>query len=146
MLYLFDIDGTLSNLEHRLHYIQQEPADWNSFYQAAGADSAIFEVITVARALGDSGHLILAPTGRSETIRGITAEWLRKYRVPVHRLYMRKDGDHRDDSVVKAEMLAQIIADFPNHKIGGVFEDRQSVVDMWRGKGLKVFQVAEGKF
>jgi len=27
-----------------------------------------------------------------------------------------------------------------------VFEDRKSVVDMWRAKGLFVFQVAEGNF
>jgi hypothetical protein len=28
----------------------------------------------------------------------------------------------------------------------GVFEDRQQVVDMYRAKGLRVFQVADGKF
>ena len=31
-------------------------------------------------------------------------------------------------------------------KIGGVFEDRQQVVDMLRARGLRVFQVAKGDF
>jgi len=46
MIYLFDIDGTIANLSHRLHFIQQEPADWNAFFMSAGDDEPIWEVIT----------------------------------------------------------------------------------------------------
>jgi FMN phosphatase YigB (HAD superfamily) len=32
MIYIFDIDGTLADISHRLHFIQQEPKDWRGFY------------------------------------------------------------------------------------------------------------------
>jgi len=148
MIYLFDIDGTLADISHRLHFIQKEPADWNSFYQAAGSDSPLWDTITVARAL--SGQRLIMVTGRTESIREITVSWLRKYRIPFESIYMRKDGDHREDNVVKSELLDQILAANPqtsdSNKIAAVFEDRQQVVDMFRARGLRVYQVAPGKF
>lgn len=29
---IFDIDGTLANLDHRLRHILKEPKDWDAFY------------------------------------------------------------------------------------------------------------------
>jgi len=63
---------------------------------------------------------------------------------------MRKEGDHREDNIVKSELLDQILTQYPQvkeqFKIAGVFEDRQQVVDMYRARGLRVFQVAKGDF
>ena len=146
MIYLFDLDGTLADLGHRLDLIQQEPADWNAFYMACGDDAPIWEVITVARALYESGHKLPIVSGRSEICRLITVAWLNKYRVPNSGVYMREAGDYREDNVVKSELLDRVIADNPNLKLGGAFEDRQQVVDMYRARGLRVFQVAPGKF
>lgn len=147
MIYLIDIDGTISDLTHRLHFIQNSPADWDGFYKAAGADQPIWPVISVVRALHEAGgHKIIMSSGRSEDIRELTAMWLRKYRVPFDALYMRKSGDHREDNVVKSELLDKILADNPTLTMGGAFEDRQQVVNMYRARGIKVFQVAEGNF
>jgi hypothetical protein len=147
MIYIFDIDGTIAKIDHRLHFIQQAEPDWNAFYQAAVNDTPIWEVISVARALHEAGgHKIIMSTGRSEDIRLLTAKWLINYRVPFATLYMRGAGDHREDNIVKSELLDRIIADNPTLKIGGAFEDRQQVVKMYRNRGVKVFQVAEGKF
>jgi hypothetical protein len=143
MIYIFDIDGTLSDASHRLHFIQKEPKDWTGFFSAAVDDQPIWEVITVARAL-HAAHEIVLVTGRSESIRALTRQWLIKYRVPFSLLLMRKEGDHREDYVVKAELLEDSM--FLGGKIGGAFEDRQQVVDMYREKGIKTFQVAKGDF
>ena len=59
---------------------------------------------------------------------------------------MRPDGDHREDAIVKSELLDMINADYANEKLGGIFEDRQQVVDMYRKRGLRVFQVAKGAY
>ena len=57
---------------------------------------------------------------------------------------MRKDGDQRADHIVKREILAQIRnAGFEPVL---VFDDRQSVVDMWRDQGIRVAQTAPGDF
>src|SRR5580658_10022402 len=136
MIYLVDIDGTVADLTHRLPLIQKEPAEWDNFYLAAGVDEPIWSVITVVRALFDSGQRVLMSSGRSEISRVITVEWLKKYRVPHHGIYMRTASDHREDHVVKSELLDRIIADNPTLTVGGAFEDRQQVVDMYRARGL----------
>ena len=146
MIYLVDIDGTVADLSHRRHFIEQKPKDWDGFFKAAADDKPIFEVITVIRALHKAGNTIINVSGRSEDIRDITEAWLTKYRVPHCALYMRKSNDQREDNIVKSEILDQIIKDYPGKEIGGVFDDRNQVVDMFRARGLKVFQVAPGDF
>ena len=52
-----------------------------------------------------------------------------------------------EDNIVKAELIIDVESDWREDlPILGVFEDRQQVVDMYRAKGLRVFQVADGKF
>lgn len=146
MIYIFDIDGTLSDNAHRLHFITGETKDWEGFHNAMGDDTPIWEVITVVRALNAVGHVIIMSTGRMEKGRVVTAEWLRKYRVPMQGLYMRQNSDHREDYVVKSELLDQIIGNNPDQVVGGAFEDRQQMADMYRARGIRVFQVAKGDY
>jgi HAD superfamily, subfamily IIIB (Acid phosphatase) len=146
VIYLVDIDGTVADASHRLHFIQTKPADWKSFYEACTDDLPIYNVITIIRLLRRSGATVIAVTGRSDEIKKQTDAWLLDFGVCPNALYMRKKGDHREDYVVKEEILNQIKLDWPKEDIVGVFEDRQQVVDMYRAKGLTVFQVAPGNF
>ena len=59
---------------------------------------------------------------------------------------MRSDSDHREDFEVKAELLDKIKLDYPDAVIGGAFEDRQQMVDMYRARGIRAFQVAKGDY
>ena len=59
-------------------------------------------------------------------------------------LYMRASGDYRADTIVKAELLDQIIAAGWSPIMA--FEDRASVVTMWRERGIPCCQVAPGDF
>lgn len=147
MIYLVDIDGTLADLSHRLHFIQKEPADWDGFYAACDADKPIQEVIDTTNIFERAGHTVILVSGRSDAIKDRTMVWLRRNGVMFTTLHMRKAGDHRPDNIVKSELLDEIIADgWKISRIGGVFEDRKQVVDMYRARGLRVFQVAEGNF
>lgn len=56
-------------------------------------------------------------------------------------LFMRADGDHRPDHIVKPELVSHLL-----HKIEMVFEDRQVMVDKWRELGLTCLQVAKGDY
>lgn len=147
-VYLFDIDGTISDPFHRLHLIQNGNKQWDEFFKQSKRDLPIWDVIKTQRLLKKAGALIIMVTGRSDMVRQITEDWMRSYGIPFDYLYMRKANDHREDYIVKEELLNKILDE---HNLGlsdivGVFEDRQQVVDMYRAKGLKVFQVAEGKF
>lgn len=143
--YLFDIDGTLCDVTHRLGHIQKKPADWDAFFAACVDDLPIPEVIDVARALKAAGHNLVLVSGRSDSVRQQTAEWFRDRDIYIFKeMYMRKADDHRQDNIVKEELLDEILKTHP--AIAGVFEDRQQVVDMYRARGIRVFQVAEGKY
>jgi hypothetical protein len=144
MIYIFDIDGTLADISHRLHFIQEKPADWRGFFVACPEDKPISEVIEIAKALAPR-HSIKLITGRSDEIEQQTSLWLNQQGIFFSDLLMRKSGDHREDSVVKAELLDRLLT-YATEPIAGVFEDRKQVVDMYRAKGLRVFQVAEGDF
>ena len=150
MIYIFDIDGTIADLSHRLHFIQEKPQDWHEFFVACADDEPIKDMIDLAWKLAETSEIILV-SGRSDECREETVAWLKKHKFPApsRKVYMRKAGDHRIDSIVKSELLDELIRDWhvPEHfQIAGVFEDRQQVVDMYRARGLRVFQVADGKF
>lgn len=145
VIYIFDIDGTLADISHRLHFIKNKPADWRAFFAACTQDEPIPEVINVARALGAFNDIVYL-SGRSEEVRQETLDWMIEERLPCGALYMRESDDHREDSVLKAEYLEDLFIKHGRLQIAGVFEDRKQCVDMYRAKGLRVFQVAEGNF
>jgi phosphoglycolate phosphatase-like HAD superfamily hydrolase len=144
MIYIFDIDGTLADISHRLHFIQQEPKDWRGFFAACPKDKPIPEVVAICKALAPDYSIKLI-TGRSDEIRDETGLWLNQQGIIFSDLLMRQAGDPREDSIVKAELLDSLLT-YTAEPIAGVFEDRKQVVDMYRSKGLRVFQVAEGNF
>ena len=147
MIYICDIDGTVADISHRLHFIRKEPKDWRGFFAACPQDQPILPVILTIRALRDSGAQIVFVTGRSDEIRKETVEWLGKFQL-VNRsaLFFRQQGDHREDKILKSELLDQVLELFPAETIAGVFEDRKQVVEMYRSRGLTVFQVADGDY
>jgi phosphoglycolate phosphatase-like HAD superfamily hydrolase len=142
--YLFDIDGTIANGDHRLHHIQKKPKDWDAYFEACSEDKPIRHVIDIAMALNSAGHHIVLVTGRSAVVKDKTLFWLDRY-MPFHDVfYMRSVGDHKDDDKLKMEFLAQMRADGWEPVMA--FDDRSRVVKSWREAGIPCAQVAEGDF
>ena len=54
MAYIFDIDGTLADCSHRLHYISGEHKDWDAFYKECVNDKPIMGVIEVLWSLQEN--------------------------------------------------------------------------------------------
>ena len=152
-LYIFDLDGTLALIEHRLHFIQQKPKDWRAFFAAVGDDKPNEPVIRVYKALREAGAECWIWSGRSDECQEATKDWLAKhcgtrfggwFSAP-EAFRMRKAGDFRDDVEVKREWLAEI--EPPEFaRLTAVFDDRARVVQMWRDAGVPCFQVAPGEF
>jgi phosphoglycolate phosphatase-like HAD superfamily hydrolase len=141
--YIFDIDGTLADCSHRLHLIQQRPKDWRAFFAACQFDTPIQHMCELARKLATTTHIIFV-SGRSDECRSQTEIWLQGQALLTNHLYMRKEGDHRDDDIIKLELLAQVRADGFDPIM--VFDDRTRVVNAWRSVGIPCAQVAAGDF
>lgn len=136
---IFDLDGTLANIDHRLHYIRQEPPDWNAFFEACDRDTVIEPVKRLFHELGRERIAIVS--GRSSSVRQKTQKWLRDNDLIPDLLLMRAEGDYRPDYVVKSEFLDQILASGYHPWL--VIDDRPSVVKMWRERGLTCLQCAD---
>ena len=154
---IFDLDGTLANAGHRLHFIEKEPKDWDAFLSddQMALDTPIEPIWKTLSALVNDGNRIAFVTGRPERQREATSKWLCDYAgafsgahsvlfMITIRLYMRQDNDRRPSHIVKEEGLMRARADGFNPTL--VFEDRKLDTEMWRRNGLICCQVAEGNY
>lgn len=154
---IVDIDGTVADLTHRLHYItpriggeseadRQLKKDWGKFHSSCVDDAPIREMCTLVKTLWNAGAVIVFITGRPESIYDETRNWINTNidLFDDFTLLMRRTGDYRHDYVVKEELYNKYI--FGDFDIEFVLEDRASVVKMWRSLGLRVLQVADGDY
>lgn len=144
---IFDIDGTIANCDHRVHWVQSKPKNWPAFNRAMKNDTPNIDIIWMLRTFWDSGVAVLIASGRSEDDRAVTMKWLAevaKIEGKYDRLYMRASKDYRSDDIVKSEILDQMRADGYNPTMA--IDDRDSVCKMWRARGLRCLQVAPGAF
>jgi hypothetical protein len=74
----------------------------------------------------------------------VTNTWLNTNGIFFDDLYMRGHRDHRQDSIVKVELLERIRAEHGEPWLW--FDDRNQVVDAIRAQGVRVMQVAPGDF
>jgi predicted kinase len=132
---IFDIDGTLAH-----HNNARSPFDW----MKVGIDTVDNIVADQARFHKQLGHIVYVVSGRDEICREVTSEWLKKHNIPFDGLFMRKNNDNRKDTIIKEEIYNNEFKGKYNVRV--VYDDRNSVVKMWRNLGLKVFQVEEGDF
>lgn len=144
---IFDLDGTVCNVEERRRFLTQKPKNWAAWDSAhnIAKDTPVPQVLEVLKSLSVN-HTILFVSGRAEKHREVTTNWLHKHipqlNVNTHNLRMRKDRDFRDDAIVKGEIADEIQKEY---EIFAVFDDRQRVVNMWIQRGVFVFDVAQGQ-
>ena len=144
---LCDVDGTLSNGNHRQHYLAVKPKNWLGFISQAPNDPPYEDIVWLVKTLKDAGNKILIVTARSEDEREMTKTWLDNVAGLAgyyEKMYMRESEDYRDDSIVKKEILENIRLDGYDPYM--VLDDRNKVVSMWRSLGIRCLQVQDGDF
>lgn len=142
--WIVDIDGTIANTEHRIHYITDGHKNWDAWHANAHKDEPIDEVVALLDMAAANDIKIVLCTARDEKCRQDTLDWLEANDIPWDALYMRKKGDRRDDDIVKFELLEQMYE--AGYEPVLVLEDRDRVVKMWRNAGLRCLQVSYGDF
>ena len=146
---IVDIDGTIALKSDR------SPYDYSRVYE----DSVREDVMNVLNGwfnehllngFGPAREIIFL-SGRSAECREQTIKWLKDkvgYDIDEHvdaHLFMRPaDDPSTADFIVKDRLFDECINS--KYNVIGVFDDRRQVVQMWRTKGLTVFDVAGNKF
>jgi len=132
---MVDLDGTAAIMCGRSPYDETRVSE----------DRPNPAVIAAVEAMAGFGYRVIFCSGRTEACREATELWLDDHvGVYYDALHMRPAGDGRKDAIVKREIFDREIRD--KYDVVAVFDDRATVVAMWRSLGLTVFAVAEGNF
>jgi phosphoglycolate phosphatase-like HAD superfamily hydrolase len=133
-LAVFDIDGVLADVRHRLHHIEAHPQRWERFFQAAGRDPLLEEGARRLReALVD--HDVIYLTGRPERTRRLTERWLARHDLPTGPLLMRADDDVRPARYLKRSVLRRLSR---IREVVSVLDDDPAVVAVLASDGWPV--------
>ena len=147
-----DLDGTLAIINGRNPYDAAKCAD----------DLPNIPVVECIKAMYHAGYEILFVSGRNACYREPTETFIQHYctetryvpkfardveveeSIP-YKLFMRKDGDYRDDRIVKSEIYEEHIEQ--NYDVLFVIDDRPKIVRTWRYEvGLPVFAIDDREF
>jgi phosphoglycolate phosphatase-like HAD superfamily hydrolase len=122
MLAVFDVDGVVADVRHRLHHLHGRRS-WGGFFEEAHADGLLPEGAALAAELALE-HDIAWLTGRPEWLRRTTQDWLDAHGLPAGELYLRPHGDYRPAPRYKLDVLRQLAP----RGIAAVIDDDDEVI------------------
>ena len=110
---IVDVDGTLANITARVAKATENPPpgkrmDWDIFLDPQvmeNLDRPNHHVIHLVQALQMSNHNIIITSARNERHREVTERQLNAWGIDYKKLYLRADGDFRQDGIVKAVVI-----------------------------------------
>jgi phosphoglycolate phosphatase-like HAD superfamily hydrolase len=133
-LAVFDIDGVVADVRHRLRHLDRHPKNWAAFFAAADRDPVLPEGVELALRQA-AEHILVWLTGRPEHLRPVTDAWLRRAGLPAELLFMRPVNDRRPAKDFKAGQLARLVRE---SSIAIVVDDDPEVVAKLRRLGHPV--------
>lgn len=142
---VIDLDGTLSNCDHRANYAQM--GEWDEFHARGKDDKPHDDVAHLVREMSQQHHIIIV-TGRNEKYRAETMKWFSQYDIDVDALFMRPDFDFTSDGELKIKLLEEAFGTKERvlANVAFVLEDREKVVEAYRNYGLPCWQVRLGSY
>lgn len=141
---IIDIDGTITNIDHRVHLAQAK--EWDAFHGLSHMDGPVVEMVRLVNSLYHNQYHILLLTGRNERYREKTIDWLEDHDVMYDYLVMRPDEDWTSDAIIKPNMFDRHAQAFPHINWQFAIDDRTRVIEAWRKRGMLALQCAEGAF
>ncbi len=135
-LAVFDIDGVLADVRHRLRFVERKPKDWDGFFGAAIDDPPLAQGVALAVESAKDCEIVYV-TGRPERCRRDTLAWFRQHGLPEGTLSMRRGRDFRPARVAKLELLRRLAED---RTVAVVVDDDEQVCDAYEGAGFPVLR------
>jgi predicted kinase len=143
---IVDLDGTLCNVNHRLHHVRSDKKkNWGSFFKEMVNDTPNDWCFELVHKMSKDYQIVFC-SGRPDSWKPHTIEWLTEHGIYPYeyKLYMRPRSDSRNDTIAKEIML-----DFElltRYNLFFFVDDRARVVDMYRSRGFTVLQCEKGDF
>jgi len=145
---IFDLDGTLANIDDRRTKATNTDGkiNWNVFFAPENIqlDKPNIPVIKMFKALAASGYKMAIFSGRDDISSKETLSWLASYGIDPDLFRMRRHGSFVPDDKLKKLWLEDIKK--LGHNVICAYDDRDKVVKMWRDNGITCMQVDYGNF
>lgn len=142
--WIFDVDGTLVNVDPVLHHILNKDRssesfkkDFDAFHKASLNCDPNKDVVDMVWQVCDNLDVIIV-TARKEKYRALTARWLKNNNVPHDALFMRQDDDHREDYEVKKDILVHIQEYWD---IKHAVDDHPGIIKLWEENGISTTKI-----
>ncbi len=142
MKVIIDIDNTLSIANDRFKLAEKEngKTDWDIVHAPEHmiSDKPNLPMIDLAKSYKENGFEVIVLTGRPESTRKVTKEWLQKYNIPYDKLYMRS----WEDNFLKApDFKRKIYETEIKENVFCAYDDDQRIIDVWIELGITAFKV-----
>lgn len=135
-LAVFDLDGTVADVRHRLPHLERRPQDWDAFFAAAGHDPVLPTGVALLRESARECEVVYL-SGRPERLRAVTQRWLRSQALPEGQLLLRADGDRRPARALKLGHLRRLARD---RVVAVVVDDDERVCAALERVGFRVLR------
>lgn len=142
--WIFDVDGTLVNVDSVIHWITNKDREHESFKkyydmfhtESINCDPHKEVIDMVWSACNDSDIVIV--TARNENYRALTSRWLKNNNVPHDALFMRKENDFRSDYEIKKEILEKINEYWD---VKHAVDDNPDIINLWESNGIPTTKI-----
>jgi hydroxymethylpyrimidine pyrophosphatase-like HAD family hydrolase len=124
-----DLDGTISILNGRSPFKYKESIN----------DLPNYEVINLLNKYKKQKYIIIILSGRGLSAIKETEKWLKQYKVPYDKLYLKPDNDNRSSVFYKEEILVKDI--LPIYNVELSLDDYDKNLNMFKKYNLNVKKI-----
>jgi hypothetical protein len=142
--WIFDVDGTLVNVDPILNILLNQDRSSNSFkqnYDDFHKESIYCEphkdVVDMAIKARNDFDIIIV-TARKEKYRNLTSRWLKNNNVIHDALFMRQNEDYREDYAVKKDILEHVSVYWD---VKHAVDDNPSIIELWEENGIETTKI-----
>ena len=142
--WIFDVDGTLVDVEPIIHMLLNQDRgsesfkkNYDLFHQTSINCDPNKEVVDMLWEVCNDLDIIIV-TARKEKYRGLTARWLKNNNVPHDALFMRQDEDFREDYEVKKDILEHVSVYWD---VKHAVDDNPSIIKLWEENGIPTTKI-----
>jgi len=139
---IIDIDGTLAHTVHAELFKKQDGSiDWEAWAHSTQFASPHSWCLNLVKQYESAGYKLIFITARFAHMENMTHQWLSRYITSDYLLFMRPEGDHREDFIIKQDLYYRNIV--AQYEVDFAIDDKQSVIEMWRNLNIPALHCAD---
>jgi len=130
---IVDLEGTLTNCNHRIKYWLNKDYDkWNELFSA---DTINENMVDIIKDKLEEGYSLVMSTAKSISKKDEVLSWLRRHNLQIwfSDIFYRLYGDDRPSPEIKSDILKKIRE---KYSVEIAYDDREDICEMYVSQGV----------